>query len=543
MELANILFPKVTLTMNDMEERYPKRNLPQDAFVTRIGPSPTGFVHLGNLYNAIIAERLAHQTGGVFYLRIEDTDSKREVEGAVSTIIDAMAYFDVNFDEGAVSDGDNGNYGPYRQRQRAEIYHVFAKWLVEQGKAYPCFLTEDEVQKIRDEQFENKENPGIYGKYALKNRSLTLDEVKIKISNGEKWVLRYKGEENNDRIVVDDAIHGKLEMPRNYQDFVILKSDGIPTYHFAHVIDDHLMRSTHVIRGEEWISSLPIHIELFKDFGWEHPIYAHTATLMKMDGASKRKLSKRHDPELALSYYQEEGISKEAVWEFLLTLLNSNFEDWRVENPKTSYKEFPFSIDKMSSSGALFNLDKLRDISKNVISVMSADEVYEKLLSWCKRYDEKYFVLLTKYRERMIKALNIGRGGEKPRRDLETWKQALEFLSFYFDETFKIEDEMPLECDKELQNNFFKSYLETFNFDDDAITWFEKVKELTRKLGFAEKPKDYKKNPENFKGSIVHITNMLRIALTGRVNAPDIWEVTHALGEEMTKERLKKWCE
>ena len=266
MELANILFPKVTLTMNDMEERYPKRNLPQGAFVTRIGPSPTGFVHLGNLYNAIIAERLAHQTGGVFYLRIEDTDSKREVEGAVSTIIDAMAYFDVNFDEGAVSDGDNGNYGPYRQRQRAEIYHVFAKWLVEQGKAYPCFLTEDEVQKIRDEQFENKENPGIYGKYALKNRSLTLDEVKIKISNGEKWVLRYKGEENNDRIVVDDAIHGKLEMPRNYQDFVILKSDGIPTYHFAHVIDDHLMRSTHVIRGEEWISSLPIHIELFKDF-------------------------------------------------------------------------------------------------------------------------------------------------------------------------------------------------------------------------------------------------------------------------------------
>ena len=330
-------------------------------------------------------------------------------------------------------------------------------------------------------------------------------------------------------------------MPRNYQDFVILKSDGIPTYHFAHVIDDHLMQSTHVVRGEEWISSLPIHIELFKDFGWEHPIYAHTATLMKMDGTSKRKLSKRKDPELALSYYQEEGISKEAVWEFLLTLLNSNFEDWRVENPKTSYKEFPFSIDKMSSSGALFNLDKLRDISKNVISVMSANEVYEKLLSWCKRYDEKYYELLTKYKERMLKALNIGRGGDKPRRDLETWKQALEFLSFYFDETFKIEDEMPIECDKELQKNFFKSYLETFNFDDDAPTWFEKVKELTSKFGFAQRPKDYKKNPENFKGSIVHITDMLRIALTGRVNAPDIWEVTHALGKELTIKRLEKW--
>ena len=541
-ELAELLFPNVQTTREDMEARYPERNLPEGALVTRIGPSPTGFVHLGNLYNALIGERLAHQSNGIFYLRIEDTDNKREVEGAVETVINAMSYFGVHFDEGAVADGDNGNYGPYRQRQRKDVYQTFAKWLVQQGKAYPCFLTEEELESIRNEQTEKKENIGIYGKYAEKNRSLTIDEIRTKMQAGESWVLRYMGEETEEYISIDDAIRGKLEMPRNALDFVILKSDGIPTYHFAHVVDDHLMRSTHVIRGEEWIPSVPIHVELFNCLGWEHPIYCHTATLMKMDGASKRKLSKRKDPELALAYYQEEGISQDAVWEFLLTLLNSNYEEWRIANPTVDYKDFPYTLEKMSISGALVDLDKLRDISKNVICRMSAEEVYEKWLDWCKQYNTDFAKLIETYKDRTIAALKIGRGVEKPRRDIETWKQACSFMTFYYDETFEMEDSMPEECDKELIQKFFQRYLEVFDYQDDSAAWFDKVKMLTEEFGFAVKPKDFKKNPENYKGSIVHVTNMLRVALTGRQNAPDIWEVTHALGEEIALNRLKKWC-
>lgn len=541
-ELADLLFPHIVTTREDMEKRFPERDLPQGANVTRIGPSPTGFVHLGNLYNAIIAERLAHQSDGVFYLRIEDTDNKREVPGAVSTIIDAMAYFGVNFDEGAVVEGDNGSYGPYRQRQRKDIYQTFAKWLVQQDKAYPCFLSEEEVALIRDEQNKNKEDIGIYGKYAERNRNLGIDEIKEKIDNGETWVLRFKGSLNSDYIAVDDAIRGRLEMPRNFHDFIILKSDGIPTYHFAHVVDDHLMRSTHVIRGEEWIPSLPIHIELFHEFGWEHPIYCHTATLMKMEGSSKRKLSKRKDPELALSYYQEEGISQDAVWEFLLMILNSNYEEWRIANPMSDYREFSYTLEKMSISGALVDLDKLKDVSKNVISQMTAEEVYEKWYHWCRNYDEEFAGLLEKYKDRTVAALKVGRGGEKPRRDIETWKQACQFMSFYYDEKFEIVDAMPEECDEELVRCFFQRYLASFDYNDDSAVWFGKVKELTEEFGFAVKPKDYKKDPSAYKGSIVHITNMLRVALTGRSNAPDIWEVTHVLGEEIARERLSKWC-
>ncbi len=541
-QLADLLFPDIVTTREDMEQRFPKRELPQGANVTRIGPSPTGFVHLGNLYNAIIGERIAHQSNGVFYLRIEDTDNKREVPGAVATVINAMAYFGVNFDEGAVAEGDKGAYGPYRQRQRREIYQTFAKWLVLQGKAYPCFLSEEEIAAIREEQNARKEDIGIYGKYAEKNRNLTLEEIRAKLENGETWVLRFKGSLNSEYIAVEDAIRGKLEMPRNFHDFILLKSDGIPTYHFAHVVDDHLMRSTHVIRGEEWIPSLPIHIELFREFGWEHPIYCHTATLMKIEGSSKRKLSKRKDPELALAYYQEEGISQDAVWEFLLTVLNSDYEEWRIANPAGNYLDFPYTLEKMSTSGALVDLDKLRDVSKNVICRMSAEEVYEKWYAWCVKYNEKYAVLLEKYKERTIAALKVGRGGEKPRRDIETWKQACEFMSFYYDETFEIVDAMPEDCDEALVHAFVSRYLEDMDYNDDSATWFGKVRELTREFGFAVKPKDYKKDPSAYKGSIVHVTNMLRVALTGRCNAPDIWEVTHVLGEKIARERLGRWC-
>ncbi len=538
--LAQLLFPDVTQTPEDMNARFPKRELPDNACVTRIGPSPTGFVHLGNLYNAIIGERLAHQSGGVFYLRIEDTDNKREVEGAVETVINAMSYFGVNFDEGAAADGDNGIYGPYRQRQRKDIYHVFAKLLVEQGKAYPCFMTAEELDAIREQQTANKENPGVYGKYA-KNRDLTPEQIKENLAAGKEWVLRFRGVETDEYICVEDAVRGKLEMPRNNMDFVLLKSDGIPTYHFAHVIDDHFMQSTHVIRGEEWISSLPMHVELFNTLGWEMPIYCHTATLMKMDGASKRKLSKRKDPELALSYYQQEGISKDAVWEFLLTLLNSNYEEWRIANPDADYREFPYTVGKMSVSGALVDLDKMTDISKNVICRMSAQTVFDNWLEWCEQYNTEYAELIKKYPERTLAALNVGKGGAKPRKDIETWKQACDFMSFYYDEKFTVADEMPEECDEATRKLFFAKYLETYDHSDDSSAWFDKVKAITEELGFAVKPKDFKKNPEMFKGSIVHITNMLRIALTGHANAPDIHEVSHVLGEDIVRARLNAW--
>lgn len=540
--LAELLFPESTLTREDIEARYPERDLPEGAFVTRIGPSPTGFVHLGNLYNAVIAERIAHQSGGVFYLRIEDTDSKREVKGAVETLINAMAYFGVTFDEGATADGDNGKYDPYRQRQRKEIYHVFAKELVQRGLAYPCFLTAEEIDAIREQQTANKENPGIYGKYAEKSRSLTLEQISENIKAGKEWVLRFKGTETDEHITVEDAIRGKLEMPRNNMDFVLLKSDGIPTYHFAHVIDDHFMRSTHVIRGEEWISSLPMHVELFNTLGWKQPIYCHTATLMKLENGSKRKLSKRKDPELALTYYQQEGICPEAVWEFLLTLLNSNFEEWRIANPEADFHDFPYTIEKMSISGALVDMDKLRDISKNVICRMSAQQVFDGWKDWCEEYNAEYADLIQKYPERTLAAINVGRGGAKPRKDIETWKQACDFMSFYYDETFKVSDPMPEECDDETRKLFFAKYLESYDHADDSSEWFAKVKVITEELGFAVKPKDYKKNPDQFKGRIVHITNMLRIALTGHANAPDIWEVSHVLGEDIVRARMDRFA-
>lgn len=540
-QLAEILFPDIKDTPEDIIKRFPDRNLPDGACVTRIGPSPTGFVHLGNLYNAIIAERLAHQSGGVFYLRIEDTDQKREVKGAVETLINAMGYFGVEFDEGATSDGDNGAYAPYRQRQRKNIYQVFAKYLVQQGKAYPCFLTAEELEAIREQQTAHKENTGIYGKYAEKSRTLTIGQIEENIASGKPWVLRYMGEETDEYITVEDAVRGRLEMPRNNMDFVLLKSDGIPTYHFAHVIDDHFMHSTHVIRGEEWLSSLPMHIEMFNALDWKQPVYCHTATLMKMDGESKRKLSKRKDPELALSYYQQEGISNDAVWELLLTLLNSNFEEWRIANPDADYREFPYTLEKMSISGALVDLDKLRDISKNVICRMTAEQVYEKWLEWCGNYNTDFAELIKKYPERTLSALNVGKGGNKPRKDLETWKQACDFMSFWYDETFKFEDDMSAECDDQTRKIFFARYLETYNHSDGSPEWFAKVKEITQELGFAVKPKDFKKNPDQYKGSIVNITNMLRIALTGRANAPDIWEVSQVLGEDIVRKRLEKW--
>ena len=450
-KLAELLFPHITKTPEEYEALYPPRQLPEGAKVTRLGPSPTGFIHLGNLYGAFVDERLAHQSGGKFYLRIEDTDDKRYVEGAVEIIINSLRFFGINFDEGATMEGDIGEYGDYTQSHRGEIYQCFAKKLVSEGKAYPCFLTEDEISEIRASQESQKLTPGIYGKWA-KSRSLTLDEIEANIKEGKSYVVRLKSdgdmslpEDQIKRIHVKDAIRGTLDMPANDQDTVILKATGIPTYHFAHVVDDHLMRTTHVVRGAEWLPSLPIHIELFEKLGWEPPIYCHTAQLMKLDEeGNKRKLSKRKDPELSLDYYRNQGYHPAAVREYLLTILNSNFEEWRIANPDADIEDFKFTTEKMSTSGALFDLNKLNDISKDVLLRISASELFDFLKSWAEEFKPEIMHMFDD-RAYLEKILDIGRDGSKPRKDHIYAQQMVENISYFFDDMFKIEDSFPSE--------------------------------------------------------------------------------------------------
>jgi len=539
-KLAELLFPHIHTTPEHWEKAFPLRNLPENAKVTRIGPSPTGFVHLGNLYNALIGERLAHQSQGVFFLRIEDTDNKREVSGAVHAVIDAMAFFGVAFDEGATIDGETGAYGPYRQRQRKEIYQTFAKHLVAQGKAYPCFCSEEELSAMREQQIAAKLNFGYWGKWA-KCRQLSDEEIEESLNLGQPFVLRYRSRGNEEKDVrVYDAIRGELVMQENYQDFVLLKSDGIPTYHFAHVIDDHLMRTTHVVRGEEWLATLPIHVQLFDTFGWERPLYCHTAVLEKLDNGQRRKLSKRKDPELALSFYQAEGYLPEAVWEYLLTVLNSNYEEWRIANPDKDCREFPFTAEKMSNSGALFDLDKLEDISKGVVVALSAARIYDKLLDWAKTYLPEFAVLLAYDRCYAETIIDIGRAGDRPRKDLINWAQAARFLSFYYDETYAREDDYPENITPPLRREILSAYLERLDFDDDNNAWFAKIKDIAAEKGFALKPKDYKKNPEQYPGSIIDVSNVIRVAITGRQNSPDLWEISQIMGEPRVRARIEK---
>lgn len=535
-QLAELLFGGIDKTPEYYEEKYPKRSLPDGAPVTRIGPSPTGFVHLGNLYNAIIGERLAHQNGGTFFLRIEDTDAKREVEGAVELVISAMDFFGIHFDEGASVDGDNGAYGPYRQRLRKEVYQCYAKELVKKGLAYPCFCSEDDLSKMREEQIADKLNFGYYGKWA-KCRDLSIDDIKKRIENGDKYVLRFKsnGDENN-HVEVYDGIRGMLNVSENYQDFVLLKSDGIPTYHFAHVIDDHLMRTTHVVRGEEWLSTLPIHVQLFDALGFDRPIYCHTAVLMKMDGDTKRKLSKRKDPELGLEYYRSEGYAPRAVWEYLMTVLNSNFEEWRLENPDAPIDDFKFSLDKMSNSGALFDIMKFEDVSREVLLRTPANKIYDEFSDWLKEYDPEFYKLFTRDKNYSEKIIDVGRNGNRPRKDLTSWKQARDFFSFYFPETFKVEDEFPERVSKEDRYKILKQYLTSFNIKDDNSEWFQKIRDITESMGYAVKPKDFKKNPDMYKGSVSDVSGVIRVAITGRTNSPDLWEICQIIGEdEMTR--------
>jgi len=545
--LAELLFPHITKTPADYEAMYPQRDLPEGAKVTRLGPSPTGFIHLGNLYGAFVDERLAHQSGGKFYLRIEDTDDKRFMEGAVEIIINSLRFFGINFDEGATMTGDVGEYGNYTQSQRGEIYQCFAKKLVAEGKAYPCFMTAEEIDEIRAQQEANKENPGIYGKWAL-SRGLTFEEIEEKVKAGVPYVVRLKSdgdmslpEDQIRRVQVEDAIRGTLDFPANDQDTVILKATGIPTYHFAHVVDDHLMRTTHVVRGAEWLPSLPIHVELFEKMGWDMPIYCHTAQLMKIDEetGNKRKLSKRHDPELSLDYYRNEGYHPAAVREYLLTILNSNFEEWRMANPDADIDEFEFTTEKMSNSGALFDLNKLNDISKDVLLKISAADLYDFLKGWADEFKPELSYMFED-RAYLEKVLDIGRHEAKPRKDHIYAQQMVDNLSYFFDETFKIEDEFPAETAADLKE-ILAAYLASYDHADDQSGWFEKIRQITQDMGYAVKPKDFKKNPDQFKGHVGHVSTAIRVALMGRQQSPDVWEIQQILGEERTRERIERF--
>ncbi len=545
-KLAELLFPHITRDPEDYEKIYPERKLPAGAKVTRLGPSPTGFIHLGNLYGAFVDERLAHQSGGIFYLRIEDTDDKRQVEGAVEAIISSLEFFDVTFDEGASMEGDKGDYGPYYQSQRAEIYQTYVKRMVLRGQAYPCFCTEEELNAIREEQERLKENPGYYGKWA-KHRDLSLDEIQSRIEQGQAFVVRLRsqgargcGEEDIKTISVEDGIRGTLTMPENDQDVVLLKANGIPTYHFAHVVDDHLMRTTHVVRGAEWLPSLPIHVELFNTMGWPLPIYCHTAQLMKMEDGNKRKLSKRKDPELSLDYYRSEGYHPKAVREYLLTILNSNYEEWRLENPDAAQEDFEFTVEKMSNSGTLFDLDKLNDISKDVLVKLPAEELCRFLIGWAEKYRPELLGLFKGHEDYLMRILDLGREGEKPRKDFIYARQMFEFISYFYDDYFKTEDAYPENVSADDVKIILTAYLETYDHEDDQSQWFDKIREIADANGYAAKPKDFKKNPELYKGHVGDVSTVIRIALMGRAMSPDIWEIQQILGEEKTKERIKK---
>ena len=537
-KLADALIPDENVKPLDYyEQAYPERDLPQGAQVTRLAPSPTGFMHLGNLYVALANERIAHQSGGVFYLRIEDTDEKRKVEGAVEVIHQSLKYFGVNFDEGADLCGD---YGPYYQRQRAEIYHAYAKELIKQGLAYPCFCMEEDLEKTREHQTENKLLPGYYGEFA-KCRNLTEDEIYENLKAGKPYVIRLKSQGNvEEKHTFHDQVKGDITVTENNQDVVILKSDGIPTYHFAHAIDDHFMRTTLVIRGEEWLSSLPIHIELFKVLGFKLPKYGHNCSIQKIDGETRRKLSKRKDPEASLTFYREQGYHPTAVRTYMMTLLNSNFEEWLLKCPDKPLEEFKYSIGKMGKSGALFDILKLNDISKTYMATLSETEMYDFLKDWTDEFgtDEQKAYFADKDYMLKVLMLCMGIGGKKRRKDFVCAKQAVEMIAYFFDATFAPVYEYKFE--KDVVKTVLEGFKKIYDYADDCSAWFEKVKTVATENGFATDMKAYKADPTAFPGNVSDVAEMLRIATTGLSNTPDLWTIMQILGSEKTIARLDK---
>ena len=539
--LADLLFPNVDKTPEYYEEKFPYRKLPNKAEVTRMAPSPTGFIHLGNLYSALADERIAHRNGGVFYLRIEDTDEKRKVDGAVETIINVLRYFNIEFDEGAgfSNDEPQNAYGPYFQRQRVDIYHAYAKRLVEQGLAYPCFCEEEDLRIVKEEQEAAKELTGYYGKYA-RCRSLSIEDIEAKLAAGMSYVLRLRSQGSMDgEIIFTDSIMGDIKLPENVLDIVLLKRDGVPTYHFAHAIDDHLMRTTMVIRGGEWLASAPIHYELFHVLGFKMPKYGHTAHLMKFDEETggKRKLSKRKDPELSLDYYRKDGYHPQSMKIYLLTLLNSNFEEWYEKFPDKDSSEFPFSVEKMSQSGALFDKDKLHNICKNEFAKLSEEEMYDFLYDWAMENEPEKAAVWFADKEKLLAILRLymGIGMKRRRKDFIYARQVFELIGFFFEENKEME---AFKYDASMVTDVLNEYLNVYSHEDDNSQWFDKLKTVADKLGFASDMKAYKANPENYKGSISDVAEIVRIAVTGKANTPDLWSIIHIIGEDKMRESI-----
>ncbi len=545
-DLADLIFPNITKTIEDYEKMYPERDLPEGAMVTRFAPSPTGFVHMGSLLASFISRKAAKDTNGVFYLRIEDTDQKREVENGIEGIVSDLNNFQIAIDEGALSRNESiGNYGPYIQSERKEIYQAFIKHLLEQGLAYPCFCTAEMLDETREMQEATKARIGYYGRYAV-CRNIKLEDAYNRIKNGEKYIIRLKSPGDFEKkVVVQDLVKGKIEFPENDLDIVIMKSDGLPTYHFAHLVDDHLMRTTHITRGDEWVSSLPIHIQLFKVFGFNPPKYAHLSPIMKQEGDTKRKLSKRKDPEAAMSYYFELGIPTEAVHLYLMTIANTNFEQWYDQNKDKTLDDFKFDFKKISSSGALFDLEKLINISRNYISYLKAEDVYNRVIDWSKIYDNELYEILSKYKEYTIDLFSIERYQKKPRKDFESWSTVKNNIWYMYDELF---NEVNYDFQKINNSEEIKNILEIYinkyyNELDDKDTWFNKIKELCDELGYASNMKDYKENPDNYKGNIADVSTVIRVALTSSSMTPDLYELMKLLGTTRIKQRINKFIE
>ncbi len=541
--LAELLLPDIKNTPEYYENLYPARQLKEGARVTRVAPSPTGYLHLGTLFAALVNRITATSTGGIFYTRIEDTDKKREIEGGIEDIIDGLNRFGIAIDEGFVlGDNQSGDYGPYKQSQRAEIYQTYVKELIKQGLAYPCFCTAEELEAVRAVQEQNKIRTGYHGEYA-KHRNITYNEAKELIDKGLPYVIRLKspGDEQN-KVIFEDGIKGKIEMPENDEDFVLLKSDGIPTYHFAHAVDDHLMHTTHVIRGDEWISSVPKHIQLFKLLGFKPPKYAHVAPIMKLDGGAKRKISKRKDPEAAVRFFAEQGYESENVIEYLMTVASSEFEDWRRANKEADYRAFKFNLKKMSVSGALYDENKLLDVSKNRIALLSSKEVYDRLTAWAKEFDTDFYNILTADSSFTLKMLAIDRDGSpKPRKDLAKWNEAKDFYSYFFTELFVPSYTLPENIKAQDAVEFLRLYMDKYDINDDRQAWFNRIKEIAPALGFAAETKEYKANPEAYKGHAGDLSTVLRLAVTGRTNTPDLCSIMQVLGENECKDRINSF--
>lgn len=545
-KLANLIFPNIDKTPQYYTEKFPKRTLKAGARVTRYAPSPTGFQHIGGVFSALIDERIATQSEGVFYLRIEDTDQKREIEGAIEDTVATMHDFGMDFSEGMTShDTFKGEYGPYRQSERGNIYKAFAKELLKNGFAYPCFCTAEELAQLREKQISEKITPGYYGEYAIYRNTPAIEAI-ARINRGDSYIIRFKSPGNpTKRVEFVDLIKGELSFPENNQDIVIIKGDGLPTYHFAHLTDDYLMGTTTVIRGEEWLPSLPIHVQLFEVFGFTPPSYAHTPTIMKLDGDSKRKLSKRNDPEAAVSYYKEVGYPTISVIEYLLNIINSGFESWRSTNPELDYHEFKVNLDKMSKSGALFDLAKLSDVSKDVIARMKAEVVYAHYIAWAKIYDENMYTLSTKNEVMTREIFNIDKEGPKPRKDFAKWEDVKAKIFYFFDELFDKEEinsiELPTNIELCEAKKIIEAYAKVYNFNSDKDTWFEELKIVGISLGYCANKKDYKANPGAFKGMIADVAGTIRGAITHRSNTPDLYTITKIMGEEKVRSRFNKF--